>query len=94
MSKINLQSTKVILIGVSEFQDKSFINANPIKNNVVKLKELLQDGDILGIDKKNIRVFDKSERHDVILNKITEFLDEDFTDTLFFYFDGQCTQNR
>ena len=54
MSKINPKETKAILIGVSEFQDKSFINAAPINNNVAKLYSLLQNDKILGLPEKNI----------------------------------------
>ncbi|MCD4664425.1 MAG: caspase family protein [Bacteroidales bacterium] len=88
MLNIDPKSTKVILIGVSEFQDKSFINAPPIRNNVAKLNELLQDEKIIGILQKNILILDKNETHSEIYKKIKEFLEQDFTDTVIFYFAG------
>ncbi len=88
MPRIDPGKTVAIVIGVSEFRDRSFINASPIKNNVTKIKELLQDKDILGLDEKKILVLDKNERHDEILDRIEDFLEQDFVDTLIFYFAG------
>ena len=86
---IEPSQTKAILIGVSEFQDKqNFVNAPPIKNNILKLEKLLQDTAILGLPKENIIVFNQNERHDDILDGIETFLKEDFADTVIFYFAG------
>lgn len=88
MPRIDPNKTVAILIGVSEFRDKSFINASPIKNNVTKIKELLQDNEILGLEEKKILVLDKNERHDEILDRIEDFLEQNFVDTVIFYFAG------
>jgi len=89
MSEINPKDTKAILIGVSEYQDKAnFVSAAPIKNNVPKIKALLQDPLILGLPDENILVYTQNERHDEILDGIESFLDKEFTDTVIFYFAG------
>ena len=85
---INAAETIAILIGASEFEDKSFINAPPIKNNVNKLLELLQDDSILGLAEDRILVFDQNESHNIILRKIRAFVKSKFADTVIFYFAG------
>ncbi len=85
---MNPKKTKAILIGVSKFQDKSFIDAEPIKNNVQKLAELFKDEDILGLKSSQILVLDKNEKHDEILRKIDEFVSVSYTETVIFYFAG------
>jgi len=92
MSKINPKETKAILIGVSEFQDKSFINAAPIKNNVTKLYDLLQNDKIIGLDNENILLLNNNETHGEILKAIKAFLQE-AVDTVIFYFAGHGYKN-
>lgn len=88
LKPINPKVTKAILIGVSEFDDNSFINALPIKNNVEKLAVLLQDQNILGLDEKNILILNENRRHDDILKRIDDFLESGLADTVIFYFAG------
>lgn len=90
MSMINPDNTKAILIGVSEFQDESFIDALPIKNNVSKLQELFLDKNIIGLSKNDILVLDKNESDADILDSIDKFINKDkrIPDTVIFYFAG------
>lgn len=91
LKHIDPKQTKAILIGVSEFQDKSFVNAPPIKNNVEKLADILHDENILGLPEKRILVLNKNENHNEILRAIREFVgdkSDDFADTVIFYFAG------
>ena len=93
MAFINPENTGAILIGVSEFQDKSFINAEPIKNNVLKIKELLLNNEIIGLKDENILTFNNNERHDDIIQSIMEFVGNSFIDTIIFYFAGHGYKN-
>ena len=85
---INPSDTIAILIGVSEFEDKAFINAPPIKNNVTKLAALLKDDAILGLKDDRILLLNNNESNGLILRKIRSFVKDNFADTVIFYFAG------
>ena len=85
---IDKQNTRAILIGVSQFRDPYFIDASPIKNNASDLKKYLMDESILGLADEQILLLNQNRSDGEILDKIEQFLNNTWGDTLIFYFAG------
>jgi hypothetical protein len=83
----NFDFTKAILVGASEFEDPNLPPLPTVKNNILKLKEVLGNRSIVGIPNNEIyEILD--EKHSSEIGKKIKLIARDCFDTFIFYYAG------
>jgi hypothetical protein len=88
---INL--SRIILIGTSEYLDEKLPSLPSVINNIVELKRLIEDSEVIGIPSQNICTLLDQEHASVVATQLALQAREAF-DTLFIYYAGHGKISR
>jgi Caspase domain len=89
----NVNKSQAVLIGASEFVDEDLTNLPSVENNILTLKDVLENTEIIGIPPSNISVL---LNHDYSSQTTTELAlrAREAFDTLFIYYAGHGKSNN
>jgi hypothetical protein len=89
----DINFSRVILLGSSEFLDEKLPSLPSVKNNIFELKRLIEDSGVIGIPSRNICTLLDQEHASVVATQVALQAREAF-DTLFIYYAGHGQISR
>jgi Caspase domain len=89
----DINFSRVILLGASEFLDEKLPSLPSVKNNIFELKRLIEDSGVIGIPSQNICTLLDQEHASVVATQVALQAREAF-DTLFIYYAGHGKISR